>query len=81
MKILIALLFLLASTLLGCEQQKRYEVREVHDILGDKAFIRINISNGSICTLGEGYVVSVDFSPKYGINNSPNLPFCTKEEQ
>ena len=78
----ILVLMLFTASLAGCAK-RQYEVREVHDANGNKAFVRINLSTGSICTLGRGYVVRIDFTrlnDPTADPTTPYLPFCNEGE-
>jgi hypothetical protein len=52
----------------------RYEVREVKDGNGNPAFLRLDLSNGSECAIGQGYAV-LRHGPE-GSTETYMVPFC-----
>jgi hypothetical protein len=68
---------LIAFALYGSNcRPHQYEMRSVHDVNGNEAFIRIDLSTGEICALGHGYAVRVDFVGDNRTGQAPVLPFC-----
>jgi len=69
---------LLLST--GCATQHQYVVERVKDVNGNDAFLRVDLTEGEECAIGQGFAI-VRTKPGLSPDQGYLVPFCHTQQE